>query len=475
MRSSSIAAIAISVLACCTCLEGRQPASRPATGGEAQPVSIGVGRVDITPDHPVRLAGYAARKTESEGVAQPLWAKALAIGDDRTGPAVLVTVDSIGVPAWIVERVAGQLQARARIPRERLVVCSTHTHEGPRLSRALKLMFGQAIPPEHEAHIDAYTEQLVGKIEQVALAALADRRPGRLAWAQGRVGFAVNRRVFKDGKYAGFGVNRDGPVDHAMPALIASDLDGGLRAVVANYACHCTTLGSDFNQVCGDWAGYAQEYVERGHPGAACLVTIGCGADANPEPRTGLELARQHGRAVADEIGRLLKGSVKPLDGPPACRFERVRLPFGRIPTREEWETRAKAGGAAAYHASCQLSKLESGLEIPKEFDYPVQSWVFGDRLALVFLGGEVVVDYTLALKKEFDAGRLWVTAYANDVPCYIASKRILTEGGYEADESMIYYDKPARLAPAAEDLILSTVRRLMPGGFTSSGSNAGG
>ena len=69
-----------------------------------------------------------------------------------------------------------------------------------------------------------------------------------------------------------------------------------------NYACHCTTLGGEFNQICADWAGYAQEYVEREHPGAVCLVNIGCGADANPEPRTGLDYAKQHGRTVADEV-----------------------------------------------------------------------------------------------------------------------------------------------------------------------------
>ena len=40
-----------------------------------------------------------------------------------------------------------------------------------------------------------------------------------------------------------------------MPILCASGLDGKVRAVVANYACHCTTLGGDFNKFCGDWAG----------------------------------------------------------------------------------------------------------------------------------------------------------------------------------------------------------------------------
>jgi neutral ceramidase len=48
--------------------------------------------------------------------------------------------------------------------------------------------------------------------------------------------------------------------------------------------------------------------------------------------------------------------------------------------------------------------------------------------MAMVFLAGEVVVDYALRLKWEIDQKRLWVVAYSNDVPCYIPSRRILSE-----------------------------------------------
>jgi hypothetical protein len=95
-----------------------------------------------------------------------------------------------------------------------------------------------------------------------------------------------------------------------------------------------------------------------------------------------------------------------------------------------------------------------------------VQTWCFGDELAMVFLAGEVVVDYALRLKWEIDAERLWIAAYCNDVPCYIPSRRILSEGGYEADMSMIYYGQPARFAPAVEDTIIKTVHDLLPAAF---------
>jgi hypothetical protein len=278
----------------------------------------------------------------------------------------------------------------------------------------------------------------------------------------------MNRRLLTPGKPVQLRPNPDGPVDHALPVLRATDADGKLLAVVVNYACHCTTLTGEFMKACGDWAGYAQEYVEAAHPDSICLVLIGCGADANPEPRGKLEHAKEHGRTVAVEVDHLLARVLEPVPAPPACSFSRIQLPFSTIPDRSEWEKRAARDDAVGYQAKLQVAKLERGETLPTQLPYTVQTWAFGDDLAMVFLAGEVVVDYALRIKSEFDAERLWVTAYANDVPCYISSRRVLSEGGYEADTSMIYYDQPARLADEVEDLILEEVRGQMPEVFRS-------
>src|SRR5262245_49606245 len=93
-----------------------------AVAGRADepPVPIGVGVVDITPSYPVRLVGYGNRKTESEGIEAPLKAKALAVGGDAEGPAILLAVDLLGVPERVSSEVAARLKARAGLPRERL-------------------------------------------------------------------------------------------------------------------------------------------------------------------------------------------------------------------------------------------------------------------------------------------------------------------------------------------------------------------
>ena len=426
-------------------------APAPARG---QDVALGVARVDITPDGPIRLSGYRARDRESAGVERPLWAKALAIGSDPQGPALLVAVDNLGVPEALTAELAARLKRRAGISRDRLAVGSSHTHSAPCLAGTLPNLFGGRIPADQQGRIDRYTLGLLDKLEAVCLAALADRKPGKLAWAVGEVGFAANRRT------------PGGPVDRTLPVLKVTAPDGTLRAVVANYACHCTTLDPALNKVCGDWAGYAQEAIEADHPGSIALTLIGCGADSNPSPRGPTATAVAHGRALADELNRLLRGPWADLPGPPSTSLERLALPFDTLPTRAALEALVKAGGDPGSNAKTQLARLDRGEPLQAELPYSVQAWRFGDALAMVFLPGEVVVDYALRLKREFDPVRLWVTAYANDVPCYIPSERILKEGGYEGGGAMVYYGLPTRLKPGVEQLILDASHRAVGPGF---------
>lgn len=445
------------------------------------PVPVGVAKIDITPDYPVRLSGYGSRMAESEGVANRIHSRALAIGGDETTPlTVLLTVDTCGVPTEVTERVFGKIAEKTPLRREHFAISSTHSHSAPWLMGFAPNIFAE-LPDDHRARLQRYENELVEKLVAVAQQAIEKRRPGRLSVAYGKVGFARNRRVLENGQWKGFGVQADGPVDHRLPVLAAHDTDGNLITLLATYACHCTTETGSFNEISGDWAGFAAEFIEAEHPESVALISIGAGADANPEPRGTHELSKQHGRELADEVLRLFprfvdlgislepKPSREPIDPRIVGRMARVDLPLGPLPTREEWEQRAKEGGTRGSHARRFLEVLDRGEAVPTTVpDYPVQTWCFGEDLAMVFLGGEVVVDYALRMNDTFDGDRLWLNAYSNDVPCYISSKRVLQEGGYEADFSMIYYARPTRLAPEAEDIIVDTVQKLLPPEFYS-------
>jgi hypothetical protein len=431
---------------------------------------VGAARVDITPDYPIRLTGYAVRKTESEGIAQRLDARALAIGSDEENPAILITVDNCGVPAGVRNEVFEWLRTQTHLTTERLAICSTHTHSGPWLEGFAPNIFGAPIPPEQQARVHRYTRELTEALERVALEALKTRAPARLFWAKTQAGFAANRRT------------KDGPVDQALPVLLVMAPGGDLRALFTSYACHCTTLGGDFNQICGDWAGFAAQNIEQDHPGTIALLGLGCAGDANPAPRGTLDLAREHGKEIATAIEPFIAGGTSissapgkllPLTGKLACRSTQIELPFDALPSRAEWERRAVETNYSGGHARLNLARLDRGETLPTSIAYFLETWTFDNQLTMVFLPGEVVVDYSLRLKREFDASRLWVNAYANDVPCYIPSERVLQEGGYEGGGAMIYYDRPVRFAPGVEDRIISAVHELVDTRFLGASEKA--
>lgn len=415
--------------------------------------AVGVARVDITPDYPVRLGGFPARKGVSDGTAQRVWAKALAIGRDADRTIVIVTLDHGGIPGSVTDRVAARLKAKRGILRNNFVTCSSHSHSTPYCEKVRPLLFTPSITSEERQTLLRYETELTDHLEQVALAALERRRPGRLHWTQGIVEFARNSRF------------ADGPTDSALPLLRVTDPGGSTRALFLSYACHANTYAG--NKISGDWAGFAQEIIEEDHPGATCLVAIGCGGDQFPRGGTGLEGAREQGAQIAEEVDRLLRAPLRPLAGSPVGRLRWTIIPFDPPPSRDELARRASQGDSFGDYWKEELRKHDRGeLRLPQALSFPVQSFTFGDDLAMVFLGGEAVVDYSLRLKKELDASRLWVLSYANEVRACIPSRRTLEEESDGEIHGIRHSGLPSAFAPEIESRIIDTVKELVPPGF---------
>ncbi|MDB4721432.1 neutral/alkaline non-lysosomal ceramidase N-terminal domain-containing protein [Verrucomicrobiales bacterium] len=425
-------------------------------------VQVGVAKVDVTPREPVVLAGYGGRTKEFDGIDTPLWARCLVIGKNE--PAVIVVVDNCGIPGKLRTLLAKRLSKQG-IPEKNLVVSVTHTHNAPNLRGYAPILWAGRASPDQKKGIDNYTNFLIDKMELVVVEALKKREPMQLEWSRGTVQFGGNRRLIREGKWAGFGFQTKGPVDHSLPVLVARDIKGNTRAVWANYACHCTTVGSR-NHVGGDWAGYANEMIEKEFKSAVSLMTIGCGADVGPQPSGGLEDAMKHGSSIAKEVKNLLEKEMIPLPGVTSVTGSTAKLPLMKPLPRKHWESQKRAGGFQGELAKAMLNELDSAGSISSEVDYPIQSWKFGDRLAMVFLAGEVVVDYSVRLNSELDWKRLWISAWSNDMPGYIPSKRVLKEGGYEAEFSQVYYGLPGPYLPEVEDTVVAAVTDLLKNDF---------
>ena len=439
-------------LALTTELSSRALASRP--GWRA-----GLARTIITPRKSLWMAGYASRKEPSEGVIQELYAKALALEDQTGGRVVLVTSDLLGFPAAVSHDIAERAEKQFHLRRDQLLLSSSHTHCGPVIGKMLGTMY--PMNPQQWADVEEYTSDLEDKIVALVGASLNALRPARLSFGHGNAGFAMNRRA-RTNQEVVIGVNKDGPVDHDVPVLRIDDKHGKLRGVVLGYACHNTTA-VDMLKFSGDYAGFTQAWLEAHHPGTTALFVAGCGGDANPYPRGSIELAKQHGEELAAAVEKVLAGELQPVRAPIKTAYEEFPVAFATPPGREELQAQLENQDVNHRNwAAAMLKILDRDGHLPNEYPYPLQIWQFSQDLTFIALGGEVVVDYDLRLKRELGEEKLWVAAYSNDVFAYIPSLRVLKEGGYEGGGAMVYYGQPGPFAPGIEETIIGKVHDLV-------------
>ena len=421
----------------------------------------GLARTVITPEQPMWMAGYASRDRPADGKLTELWAKALVLEDCDGNRAALVTLDVIGVSPELAAAVSGTLKREHGLERRQLALCASHTHSGPVIARNLSPLHELILDSQQCKLIEAYSKTLESKIVRIVNEAMSNLKPVQLSWTSGTAMFAVNRRnnkasqvpqLRKEGKLLG-------PKDHDVPVLAVRDSGGNLQAVVFGYACHATVLNS--LQWCGDYPGYAQMELEEAHPGCQAMFWAGCGADQNPLPRRSVELAMDYGRQLATAVDEALDKSMQPVPPKLATDYREINLPFSDLPSRQQIEedTRSKNRYTVA-RAKLLLTQMADGKPLSRSYPYPIQVWRLGNDVQFVVLGGEVVVDFALRIKAELHGRNTWVAGYSNDVMAYIASRRVLEEGGYEGGSAMVYYGLPTTWALESEDLIVKEVKR---------------
>lgn len=431
------------------------------TAAGAEEWQAGAARVKITPRQPMWMSGYGGRKTPSQGTDTDLWAKALVLQDSRGNRIALITLDLVGIPRDISLKVCAALKEHHKLERSQIALCCSHTHSGPVVGTNLLAMWD--LDATQLQLIHDYSLELQSNLLAVVDDAVSKLQPARISWANGRTTFAVNRRTNKEvevpqlrsqGKLVG-------PVDYDVPVLTARKPDGQVFAIVFGYACHSTVV--DFMKWSGDYPAYAQMDLEKMYPDAVAMFFAGCGADQNPLPRRKIEISQQYGQQLAVAVDQTIKGVMQPVSGELTSVYQEISLPFDKLPTKEELTAATESKSPyEARRAKALLKQIEGGTPLSPTYPYPVQLWKIGADLQWITLGGEVVVDYSLRLKRELGPTKTWVAGYTNDVMAYIPSARVLKEGGYEGGGAMVYYGLPTLWGSEVENVLVNGVHQLL-------------
>ncbi|MGE3805879.1 MAG: neutral/alkaline non-lysosomal ceramidase N-terminal domain-containing protein [Gemmataceae bacterium] len=416
----------------------------------------GLAQLKITPEQPIFLAGYSSRNKPYSKIENDLYVKALVLEDQAGQRAVLITSDLIGYPAEIAEPICARLEKKLGLKREQVLISSSHIHTGPELSLDPKAR-GSMSEGDAQRTV-AYTKLLQERTVAVVEKAAAKLEPARLRFGSGVVHFAMNRRQFTPTGVV-LGANPRGLADRSVPLLRIDTPEGKPRCLLFGAAVHNTTLRGQHYEVCGDYAGFAQEYVQEKLPGVQAMFMLGCAGDADPYPHGSMELARRHGLELGKEVCRVAEGKLQPVRGPLRLAFAQVELPLQKAPPRDELEKQAKQRGVQAWIAQQMIQRLDRGETLPTSYRCPQAVWQFGDDLTLVALSGEVVVDYVTLLEKALGPNKLWIAAYSNDVYGYLPSARVLAEGGYETRG--LYHGGIGLFDPGAEKVLVDAVKKL--------------
>lgn len=417
----------------------------------------GAGTANITPEKFMWMAGYGGRATPADGKTTDLWAKALVLDDRNGNRVVMLSLDLVGIGRELAKTVCDRLGEKFDLERRQIAIFTSHTHSGPVVGRNLGPLHYLVVDPDQQLLIDEYAEKLPVHIENAVSEAMENLAPSRVQWGSGLATFAVNRRENKP--YDSVPEVRakgelKGPVDHDVPVLSVRSETGELRAVLFGYACHATTVG--FNQWSGDYPGYAMIELEKTHPDCVALFWAGCGADQNPLPRRTVELAEHYGAELAEAVEDVLAAPMQTLKPSLEPSFREFDLKLQQLPDAEALKTAAMSKNRfEVARAKMLQQKMEERGAIDGVYPFPIGVFELGGEIEFIHLGGEVVVDYAVRLKREISGEQTWVAGYANDVMAYIPSLRVLREGGYEGGGSNVYYGLPGLWDESVEEEII--------------------
>ena len=140
----------------------------------------GVASIVITPERPLRMAGYGGRTDPADGTVQDLFAKCVTFEDQQGQRVAIITLDLIGVLAELRSAVVEQLNENHKLSPQAVLMNASHTHCGPAYGRD-----------------DAkdYFEQLTQKIVRVVGESIERLHPATLSYSVARASVAMNRRT----------------------------------------------------------------------------------------------------------------------------------------------------------------------------------------------------------------------------------------------------------------------------------------
>jgi len=418
----------------------------------------GASRMDITPPPGLPMAGYVDRKGLAVGAHDPLYVRALYVGDEGC-ELVFLLLDLVRVEGVLLDSVKRSVEAATGV--KNVIIAATHTHSGPEVSLG---MWSTQDVGLKRGEVEEYIRFVARRCASVALEAVERAEP---------VEIAISRGMAK-----GIATNRIDPSKAIDEEVVTLSLWGssGLVAILSNFACHPTVLSALNTLYSGDFFGFAASEAEEAL-GRTVIVSNGAAGNVSTRfSRTGCgfdEVARMGRNLALAILGSVIEdGGAKCKD---CIQVYTVRRSFKarEIPSLSELEEmkervsaeieKAKREGVKDGYLRVLLSKLYAFEVLAKRLRFGIPSRVDVEvsvvRLCntyIVTFPGELFVEYQLRLKElgRAKGKNMVLVGYANGYVGYVPYK---TYSSVECYETLVSLIDPSEYE-AVEEFLLEAV-----------------
>jgi len=372
----------------------------------------GIAKTEITPQIPVKLYGYASRKTYSEGVHDPLLARAV-VFENNGKKVVLVSTDigSYGREAFQVFRKS--IMEKFNLKESELFLSAIHSHSSPILS----------LDPEHgDPNNIKYTKELQTMLTKLIEEAMNNLQPVKTGTGKGYSPVGSNRREMRADGSITLGRNPYGPTDKEVLVMKITGTDGTPAGAIFDYATHATSLGARNMLISGDVLGISAQFVEK-ILGENVVSPVFAGASGNIDPwyRVLPEFNYEPGWIPEPVLlGTLLGEEVVTV-------FRKIDnlTPGGEINTAfETLELNRKKRDPEdpRYSAELENSTIPVNITAAK----------IGDKAAFIGFNVEMLTEIGMAIKEGSPFENTFIITHCNGSSGYLPPAELYKEGGYE-------------------------------------------
>ncbi len=408
---------------------------------------FGFAEADITPEGPVVTIGFGRADETSRGVMSGLCAQ-VAVWRKDDGPCCLAAIDHIGFSRAHADELRDFIGAALGTPRERVMLCFSHTHAGP----------NDSAEPE-------WFRMACGRIVRCAKEALGNMRHVRAAWGNAETDIGVNRRAGNEALDRRIGILKLQDAETGTPLLLLLRLTA-----------HANVLKADNYLVSPDFFGAVRLALHEKY-GCPVMATQGASGNVSPKyfqsrltpPDAADERYVRSETALSEMAQTVIRDAAPVIDALVPKAGERLEMYVRRIALAADVPTPARAAEIAEEaRALCgidgaswlsEVARLNgAGIREQRE-EVEAQYLLIGDG-CLCGVPNEIMCEFALRASDFLGNGLFHLGGYTNGCTGYFPTEEEFDKGGYEVYWSMLtYYIYFHRVFPFRRDSAAALIR----------------